>query len=59
MPKYIILHQHSKNYDYMMLGWKDLAWDKQTGYFRPIYTLYPCRGSKYLGQFLAFYGPGA
>ena len=40
----MILHQHKKNYDHMMLGCKDLAWDKQTGYFGPIYTLYLCRG---------------
>ena len=30
-----------------MTGPKHMDWDKQTGYFGPIFAVYLCRGSKY------------
>ena len=42
-----VLHQCTKNYDHdHMFGCRDMAWDKQTGYFRMIFAFYPCSRSK-------------
>ena len=44
----MILHKCTKNHDHMRLGCRDMAQDKQVGYFGPMFGLYPCRGSKNL-----------
>ena len=46
-PRYItILHQCIKNYNHIMISYRNTAWDKETGHFGLIFALLPPDRSK-------------